>query len=491
MDVNSSVLLDYWIEDKVDGDYAIFWVEITDDLSSNDVTIYIYYGNSTAVTTSNGLDTFLFFDDFVNSNQWNLDAHAEVVGGQLHFSNGISQTGTYTKVSYSFGSANLWRIMMKANVVSGVELDLWSTYISSSDYALLICSNTSNNWKIRIDASTNADNNAFTNNVYYLWELRHGAINEWQSFQDRIQVGNDKIDAHVTTSPEPIRLGSYPSNSEVYIDWIFASKYVNPEPAHNIWGAEEDGAPIDPTNFLGVCNGSTQIDLSWIDNATSETAYYVERDDGGWHDLAGALPVDTQTYSDLVVCGIAYSYRIRVYDGVRDLYSNYVTLSTSIICSCPMPPPVLVSRVGGSKKQTIVKKEKKPWEYMYPFEHKPLEKIIAGLSHPIEETIKIIASISNSFQETKIIKSRIALEKFAETIPVLSNIIIKFHETQKLSAALTFPFEETPKVAASTCHWFYHKKKVVGETKSLEEDILESLEREEEELELEREEDED
>jgi len=39
-------LLDYWMEEKVDGEYAVFWVEVADDLSSSDVTVYIYYGKS-------------------------------------------------------------------------------------------------------------------------------------------------------------------------------------------------------------------------------------------------------------------------------------------------------------------------------------------------------------------------------------------------------------------------------------------------------------
>jgi len=38
--------LDYWMEEKVDSDYAVFWIEIADDLSSSNATIYIYYGNS-------------------------------------------------------------------------------------------------------------------------------------------------------------------------------------------------------------------------------------------------------------------------------------------------------------------------------------------------------------------------------------------------------------------------------------------------------------
>jgi len=79
--------LDYWMEKKVDSDYAIFWVEVKDDLSSSDATIYIYYGKSDAATTSNGKNTFLKFYDFGSdeTDEWILDAGS----WQWDTSNGI------------------------------------------------------------------------------------------------------------------------------------------------------------------------------------------------------------------------------------------------------------------------------------------------------------------------------------------------------------------------------------------------------------------
>jgi hypothetical protein len=55
--------LDFWRESKVDSDNAVFWIEIKDDLGTNQ-TIYIYYGKNDASDASSGDDTFAFFDDF-------------------------------------------------------------------------------------------------------------------------------------------------------------------------------------------------------------------------------------------------------------------------------------------------------------------------------------------------------------------------------------------------------------------------------------------
>lgn len=59
-------VLSYWIDPtgSSDGNYAIIWVKIpTIPASPDTVTIYIYYGNVDATTTSNGTNTFIRFDD--------------------------------------------------------------------------------------------------------------------------------------------------------------------------------------------------------------------------------------------------------------------------------------------------------------------------------------------------------------------------------------------------------------------------------------------
>jgi hypothetical protein len=58
-------LLSYWTETVSESNYATFWVKITDDLSTNPATIYLYYDNPTATSTSNGAATFLIYQDIV------------------------------------------------------------------------------------------------------------------------------------------------------------------------------------------------------------------------------------------------------------------------------------------------------------------------------------------------------------------------------------------------------------------------------------------
>ncbi|MFA5431472.1 MAG: DUF2341 domain-containing protein [Candidatus Paceibacterota bacterium] len=64
----NGTIMDYWIESMVDGYSADVWIEIP-SLVSGDNTIYMYYGNTEAVSLSSTANTFVFFEDF---NSYNL-----------------------------------------------------------------------------------------------------------------------------------------------------------------------------------------------------------------------------------------------------------------------------------------------------------------------------------------------------------------------------------------------------------------------------------
>jgi len=97
-DDDGETLLNYWMERKTDGDYAILWVKVVDNLDSNQ-SIYIYYGKSDATTTSNGPNTFIFFDDFSGDlSKWTAGnsglATPSIVSGELKLT-GTGSGGNY------------------------------------------------------------------------------------------------------------------------------------------------------------------------------------------------------------------------------------------------------------------------------------------------------------------------------------------------------------------------------------------------------------
>jgi len=65
-DSDGTTLISHWLESKTNSSSAIFWVKVPNIPGLSEKTIYMYYGNSSASSASNGDDTFEFFDDFEN-----------------------------------------------------------------------------------------------------------------------------------------------------------------------------------------------------------------------------------------------------------------------------------------------------------------------------------------------------------------------------------------------------------------------------------------
>ena len=63
-DTDGLTLLPYWIESYTASSTASVWVKLSVIPASGTKTIYMYYGNPSVVSASNGSTTFSFFDDF-------------------------------------------------------------------------------------------------------------------------------------------------------------------------------------------------------------------------------------------------------------------------------------------------------------------------------------------------------------------------------------------------------------------------------------------
>ena len=82
---DNTTALSYWINPipspTLLSNQAEFWVNIPSIPASGSVNIYLYYGNSTAMTTSNIHNTFIFGDDFEDATWTSTHIYANNVGG--------------------------------------------------------------------------------------------------------------------------------------------------------------------------------------------------------------------------------------------------------------------------------------------------------------------------------------------------------------------------------------------------------------------------
>jgi len=94
-DSDATTLIPYWIEPSTENTVNTkIWVKVPSILGSSTKTIYMYYGNPTASSATNGPETFVFFDDFsggsLDKTKWSVTEYVdasqyyEVRNGELH-----------------------------------------------------------------------------------------------------------------------------------------------------------------------------------------------------------------------------------------------------------------------------------------------------------------------------------------------------------------------------------------------------------------------
>lgn len=116
--------------------------------------------------------------------------------------------------------------------------------------------------------------------------------------------------------------------------------------------------PNAPSNLLSSPISSTQVDLSWTDNATNETSQYLERCQGaGCTNFAqiAMLAAGATAYSDSALAPTtSYSYRIRAHGTTGDSsYSNVTTVSTLSPAVTLLAPSNLIN-VATSRRYIIL-----------------------------------------------------------------------------------------------------------------------------------------
>lgn len=109
-------------------------------------------------------------------------------------------------------------------------------------------------------------------------------------------------------------------------------------------------APRAPTSLAVKATSSSGIDVTWLDNATDETGYELERrpSTSTLFKLVATLGANTSSYSDAGLSTAAkYYYRVRAYNTTKSKYSN--SAYTTTLSSAPAAPGNLaVSSTGQS-----------------------------------------------------------------------------------------------------------------------------------------------
>ncbi|MBW6462262.1 MAG: DUF2341 domain-containing protein, partial [DPANN group archaeon] len=99
----TEIELPYWIELNYSQDNATVWIKT--NKTSGDNTVYMYYGNATATSESNGSDVFVFFDDFDDGDisDWAKTTYYLTVGSSFSADTSYYNSPDYSHKIYNKG----------------------------------------------------------------------------------------------------------------------------------------------------------------------------------------------------------------------------------------------------------------------------------------------------------------------------------------------------------------------------------------------------
>jgi len=262
-DNDEDTLLDYWMESKVDSDNAVFWVEVKDDLSTDPVTIYIYYGKADASTTSNGANTFLLFDHFddnsIDSALWATSGTPTESGTELSL-HAVSEL-VYSKTNFQFKAA---RLKLKVNTWGTlIDIGFTTALIGEAFGERLVGFGTPT---LQVISGVDAAHYTLTNKGaqgagYRIYDIKWASNNAKFLIDDGSETEHN-IAANIYQISTRFQFFIYGSASANFVvDWVCIRNYVNPEPAHSTWGTEESSGGVayelTVTEYLGFSDSKT------------------------------------------------------------------------------------------------------------------------------------------------------------------------------------------------------------------------------------------
>ncbi|MCL5011878.1 MAG: fibronectin type III domain-containing protein, partial [Patescibacteria group bacterium] len=108
--------------------------------------------------------------------------------------------------------------------------------------------------------------------------------------------------------------------------------------------------PATPTGLSATAASQTQANLTWTDNATNETGYYVYR--GGV--LVATLGVNSTSYNDTSLsCGTSYSYYVVAYNAGGTSAASNTASATTVVCTPATPTGLSATPLTGCSQISL------------------------------------------------------------------------------------------------------------------------------------------
>lgn len=300
--------LDYWIESVVSTsgqETCYVWVE-TDGVTP----IYMYYGNSSAGTTSNGVNTFQFFDDFLGSTldlaKWtvpfgtsptvgssvcniNLDSIKSIstfAANTAFRARGIANGTDSLKQEFGYGDYTPTATYDPMNKPHSVMLypngPARTTYLGNNNVS---------------QTQTSSGFNPTTTQTIY--DIKRKSTAETQFYHDGVQYSGSPCATNVPSASMNIQLYNYSTYTNIISwDWVLVRMFPSAgETTVSSYGSETQPATAWTTSLaekIGLKDIATPVLLSGFAKIASVAEVL------GMKDIASDVTKFQQTFSELL-----------------------------------------------------------------------------------------------------------------------------------------------------------------------------------------------
>ena len=371
-DVNDNNL-NYWIEDQNNGTNATVWIKT--DVNTTGI-IYMYYGNSTTITSqSNAESIFILYDDFlgvsINTTKWTV-----AQAGYITVSNSIMTmnkgttplpallnknimqdviTESYFQADNAELTGCLWFRHPDGTTTTNSprtegQINCWNNYASGYYNMLMVNGLTKANNATYIPTNAWAYRKliSYGTNITSMWYLDN-TFTSLKSSQTYIDTGG-LTSGYIGITP-------WGTNKEFKVDWIKTRKYTPTEPTYTVGVEESSGnnpptitltTPTNTTYYTSTINLTVQANdtdsISFSCNVTDDNSLIITLTDdstysanltktGGNHNITvSCVDADSETSTETVYYYVWSGLNISAYysdsGNLSDNWDIYITNGT-------------------------------------------------------------------------------------------------------------------------------------------------------------------
>jgi len=236
--------LPYWVEEWNYNGTSKIWVKVDSVPEGSNVCLYLYYGNASADSESDGSEVFLFFDDFgdgdcsdwnVISGTWSVVSDTAAHGGYVL----REETSDWSEINYPATFADVvfeTRIKFdSSSYLAGLQF----RRESAGNYYLLRAAKEEGDWELEKWSGGNSagmlatEAQTYETGVWYKMKVvaDGSSISCILLDDDRNSLNSFTV---TDTSYSSGEIGFKDYNGYCYFDYLLVRKYADPEPTYGI-----------------------------------------------------------------------------------------------------------------------------------------------------------------------------------------------------------------------------------------------------------------